>query len=182
MIRQLKGTVTFAQPPVYIIDVAGVGYEVLSQTLSAEVGKQETISIYTVVREDSLTLFGFRDESERGLFVLLLSVNGVGPKSALQIIGQLGASGITNALSAADPKPFTQVKGIGKKVADRLVLDLAGSINRLSEDVDGSSLEIASALEGLGFARKEYQSLLKNLPSGNLNEQLAWALQQLHAR
>lgn len=182
MIRQLKGTITFAQPPVYIVDVAGVGYEVLSQTLAAQVGDQTTVSIFTVVREDALTLFGFRDESERGLFVLLLSVNGVGPKSALQIIGQLGSDGITNALSAADPKPFTQVKGIGKKVADRLVLDLAGSINRLGDDSNSSSLEIASALENLGFARKEYQSLLKSLPAGDLNEQLAWALQQLHAR
>jgi Holliday junction DNA helicase RuvA len=181
MIRQLTGQVNFAQPPVFIIDVNGVGYEVISQTIGRQVGEQATVSIYTVVREDALTLYGFQNEQERGLFVLLLSVNGIGPKSALQIIGQLGAEGLSRALNAGDPKPLQQVKGIGKKVADRLVLDLAGSIKQ-SNETEVGSLEIASALENLGFARREYQSILKDLPVGSLNEQLAWALQQLNAR
>jgi Holliday junction DNA helicase RuvA len=181
MIRQLSGRTTFAQPPVYIIDVHGVGYEVISHSLRLQVNEDATVSIYTVVREDALTLYGFADERERGLFVLLLSVNGVGPKSALQIIGQLGAEGLTRALNEADPKPLQQVKGIGKKVADRLVLDLTGSINNSSESETGS-LDIASALENLGFARKEYQGILKSLPVGTLDEQLSWALQQLHTR
>ena len=112
---------------------------------------------------------------------MLLGVNGVGPKSALQIIGQIGAEGLAAALNSSDPKPLQQVKGIGKKVADRLILDLSGSINRL-EQTETGSLEIASALENLGFSRKEYQSLLQHLPQGSLNEQLSWALQQLHAR
>lgn len=181
MIRQLTGQVSFAQPPVYIVDVNGVGYEVISLTLGRQVGEKVTASIYTVVREDALTLYGFQDERERGLFVLLLSVNGVGPKSALQIIGQLGAEGLSQALTEADPKPFQKVKGIGKKVADRLVLDLAGSIKHSTEQ-DAGSLEIASALENLGFSRREYQSILQGLPVGSLNEQLAWALQQLNDR
>lgn len=178
MIRSLTGLVQLAQPPVYIIETGGVGYEVLSLTLSEAAGARVTASIYTVVKEDSLTLYGFRDERERGLFAMLLSVTGVGPKSALQIIGQLGADEIATALATADPAPFQKVKGIGKKVAERLVLDLAGSINH-QELTPSGSLEIASALEGLGFARREYQSLLKELPAGTLDEQLAWALGKL---
>lgn len=178
MIRLLTGQIRLSQPPVLIVECGGVGYEVLSHTVQAGVGNQVTISVYTVVREDSLTLYGFTDERERGLFILLLSVNGVGPKSALQIIGQLGSDGLARALAEADPKPFQAVKGIGKKVAERLVLDLAGSINKTTP-TDAGSLEIASALESLGFTRREYQKILKDLPDGTLEEQLAWSLAQL---
>lgn len=179
MIRQLTGQVVFASPPIYILDVHGVGYEIISRTLTATVGESANVSVFTVVREDAIVLYGFKDERERGLFSILINVNGVGPKSALQIIGQLGADGLADALASGDPKPLQQVKGIGKKVADRLILDLSGSINRSTESSNGA-LEIASALENLGFSRREYQSILKNLPAGDLNEQLAWALRQLH--
>lgn len=178
MIRRLEGTVVTAHSPVVVLDVGGVGYEVLSATLTVQTGDHCVASIFTVVREDAITLFGFRDETERGLFAMLLNVNGVGPKSALAIIGSLSSDEISLALQNGDPKPFTAVKGIGKKAAERIVIDLSGSINRQAES-DNDTLTIASALENLGFSRREYQALLPKLPSGSMEAQLAWALSQL---
>lgn len=178
MIRRLEGTVITAHPPVVVLDVGGVGYEVLSATLTVQPGDHCVASIFTVVREDAITLFGFCDETERGLFAMLLNVNGVGPKSALAIIGSLSSDEISSALQNGDPKPFMAVKGIGKKAAERIVIDLSGSINRQAESSD-DTLTIASALENLGFSRREYQALLSKLPTGTPEEQLAWALGQL---
>ena len=181
MIRRLAGIVITAHAPVVVLDVGGVGYEILSATLSAQPGDKLIASIFTVVREDAITLYGFRDETERGLFAMLLNVNGVGPKSALAIIGSLSSDEISRALQAGDPRPFTSVKGIGKKAAERIVIDLSGSINRLAES-DNDTLTIASALENLGFSRREYQALLPKLPAGSMEEQLAWALGHLAKR
>lgn len=177
MIRQLKGVVTFAEQPIYIIDVNGVGYEVLSSTLDKPVGAEVISSIFTVVREDSLTLYGFKDEQERGLFALLLSVNGVGPKSALTILGSITVNEISQALAKSNPEPFTQIKGIGKKVAERIVLDLTGSLDKQAQSED--ALAVASALENLGFKQREYRDLLKKLPAKSLPEQITWALQEI---
>lgn len=177
MIRQLTGVVSFAEQPIYIIDVNGVGYEVLSTTLDKEVGADVMSSIYTVVKEDSLTLYGFKDERERGLFALFLSVNGVGPKSALTILGSITVNDISQALAQSDPKPFTAIRGIGKKVAERIVLDLTGSLDRTAQGED--ALAVASALENLGFKQREYKDLLQKLPPQSLAEQITWALQEL---
>lgn len=178
MIRRLEGTVVSAQSPIFVLNVNGVGYEVISSTLSAQAGDPLVASIFTVVREDAITLYGFRDEIERGLFAMLLNVNGVGPKSALAIVGDLPPEEISLALQNNDPKPFTRVKGIGKKAAERIVIDLAGSIDRQAT-TDTSTLAVASALENLGFNRREYQPLLTKLPAGSIEEQLAWALGHL---
>lgn len=178
MIRTLTGKVTLATPPLFIVDVTGVGYELFSGTLRAKVGEKISCAVFTVVREDSFTLYGFNNEQERGLFALLVSVTGIGPKSALLIMSQLPPEKISQALAEADPKPFQSVKGIGKKVAERLVLELAGSVNR-EQPQSGESLSIASALENLGYHRREYQPLIKDLPEGNVEEQLTWVLKQL---
>lgn len=178
MIRRLAGIVVSAHSPIFVLDVQGVGYEVISATLSAQPQDSLVASIFTVVREDAITLYGFRDETERGLFAMLLNVNGVGPKSALAIIGSLSADEISRALALGDAKPFTAVKGIGKKAAERIVIDLSGNINRTAEAAN-DTLTIASALENLGFSRREYQPLLNKLPAGTIEVQLAWALGQL---
>lgn len=178
MIRRLAGTVVTAHTPIFVLDVGGVGYEVISTTLTAQIGDEITASIFTVVREDAITLYGFCDETERGLFAMLLNVNGVGPKSALAIVGSLSPDEISRALAAGDAKPFTAVKGIGKKAAERIVIDLSGSINREAE-IGNATLTIASALENLGFNRREYQPLLTKLPEGTIEEQLAWTLGHL---
>lgn len=179
MIRRLSGTVVSANAPIIVLDVSGVGYELLSATLNPQPNDPLIASVFTVVREDAITLYGFRDETERGLFAMLLNVNGVGPKSALAIIGTMSADTISQALANNDAKPFTAVKGIGKKAAERIVVDLAGSVHHTASTIATSTLEIASALENLGFSRREYQPLLAKLPTGTVEEQLGWALQNL---
>ena len=178
MIRNLKGLVIQSSSPIFVIDVNGVGYEVISTTLKAQLKDEINCSIYTVVKETEISLYGFNNESERGLFAMLISVNGVGPKSALQIMQFMSSNEISQALSEASATPFTKVKGIGKKVAERIVIDLAGSLNREAEESDGY-LQVASALQNLGYTRREYQPLINKLPEGDLQEQLTWALQKL---
>lgn len=178
MIRRLVGQVVTAQPPVLVVDVNGVGYEVISSTIKTTPGETLTASIFTVVKEDSITLYGFQDETERGLFAMLVNVNGVGPKSALAILGTLSPDQISSALATSDPAPFVAVKGIGKKAAERIVLDLSGAINRQPES-SADTLAVASALENLGYSRREYQPLIQKLPAGTIEEQLTWALGQL---
>ncbi len=178
MIRILSGIIIQASAPVFVIDVNGVGYEVISTTLKVKLKSKITCSIFTVVKEDSLTLYGFNNEDERGLFAMLISVNGVGPKSALQIMQFMSPAEISKSLSEANAKPFQKVKGIGKKVAERIVIDLAGSLNREIEESD-EALQVAAALQNLGYTRREYQPLMKDLPEGDLQKQLTWALQKL---
>lgn len=178
MIRILNGIVIQASPPIFVVDVNGVGYEVISTTLKAKLNDKISCSIYTVVKETEISLYGFNNENERGLFCMLISVNGVGPKSALQIMQYLSSNEISQALSEASAKPFMRVKGIGKKVAERIVIDLAGSLNREAEE-SNDSLQVAAALQNLGYTRREYQPLINKLPAGDLQEQLTWALQKL---
>lgn len=177
MIRCLNGQVVFVTPPLIVLNVGGVGYELFSPTLTPAVGDQLTAIVFTVVRAESITLYGFQNEQERGLFGLLIGVSGIGPKSALLIMSALSASAITTALQTADPSPFLGVKGVGKKVAERLVLELAGSINRAA--ASDEALSVSSALANLGYSQREYKSLLSELPEGSVEEQITWALRRL---
>lgn len=178
MIRHLKGKLLFATPPVFVLDINGVGYEVISSTIKSQPGNDLACSIYTVVKEDSFTLYGFNNEEERGLFGMLIGVNGVGPKSALTILGSISGPEIVSALENKDPNPFTKVKGIGKKAAERIVIDLAGSINLTASNEDAFAL--SAALQNLGYTRREYEKLIAEAPNSSIEEQLTWALQKLN--
>jgi Holliday junction DNA helicase RuvA len=130
MIGRLKGTVVSESPDgVVVIDVQGVGYEVLVPlgTLGRAPRDGEnrvTLQIQTLVREDAITLYGFSDERERTAFRLLTAVAGVGPKIALGILGALPSSELVTTVTRGDVKRFQSVPGVGKKIAERLVLEL----------------------------------------------------------
>jgi Holliday junction DNA helicase RuvA len=130
MIGRLKGTLAAESPDgTVVIDVQGVGYEVLVPlgTLGRaprDADQRITLQIQTHVREDAITLYGFCDERERTAFRLLTAVAGVGPKIALGILGGLPASELVTAVARSDVKRFQAVPGVGKKIAERLVLEL----------------------------------------------------------
>jgi holliday junction DNA helicase RuvA len=166
MIAQLTGK-PIVKDTELIIDVAGVGYQVLvsDQTLAKMSDQPEvTLSIYTHVREDTLELFGFIDPTDKKLFQLLLGVSGVGPKTALVISNQ-GASSITQAVQEADVTFFTKVPRVGKKLAQKIIIDLKSKLGSLRElelggVTDPKQKEVVEALLALGFEeQKVYQSL-----------------------
>jgi holliday junction DNA helicase RuvA len=153
VIARLRGTPVARTPDGLVLDVNGVGYLVqATPTAAAKGGGEVTIETYLHVREDALQLYGFADSSERELFVQLLGVNGVGPKVALVIVSGSRPSELRRAIVREDIARFQAIPGIGRKTAERIVLELKNAI----AEVDGSSpredLVARDALVELGWS------------------------------
>lgn len=183
MIAWLKGNIIEADENEIIVNTNGVGYRVivgsnLKIQVPHNVGDEIELAVYTSVKEDGIRLFGFQNFFSRKVFVLLLNVNGIGPKVALNIVDQLGAADIIRALRSGDAIAFTRVSGVGKKTAQRVILDLQGKMELLqlskqeiedlaiSEDRPGLpeqetiSVDAVSALANLGFSVKEAEKAI----------------------
>lgn len=159
MIASLKGIVASVSPSSLVIDVNGVGYLVqVTPALALSVRPGSEISVHTafVVREDAFTIFGFETIDELRTFDLLRSVTGVGPKSALSIIHQLGPDQLAEAIVSGDDGAFKKVSGIGPKTAKLLVVSLAGKFaaDTNSGGVSNTDAEVIAALVGLGYQTK----------------------------
>jgi len=177
VIALLRGRVVSATLDAVVLDVAGVGYavRVAPGTRVGPPGTETTMHTSLAVREDALTLYGFADQAARDLFEVLLGVGGIGPKVALAAIGTLGAQGLCRAVVAEDLGALTVVPGIGRKGAQRLVLELAEKLGVLTEgalsspngvaDGDTRSVhsEVAQALTALGYAPAEIRRSLDGL-------------------
>ncbi len=161
MISSLRGPVLHAALDSVIIDVGGMGFTVAvppDVARTARVGETMTLHTHLVVREDALSLFGFLEREELSVFVILISVTGVGPKSALGVISTLTAEQIAQAVADDDDKPFRKVSGIGPKTAKLIVVQLAGKI---APPMPGAASaagmttdvldQVTAALSGLGW-------------------------------
>ena len=163
MIAQLTGTVRHLTTEKVVLEVGGVGYAIsLTPRTSLQIvlGSALTLSTTLVVREDSLTLFGFLDPHERDIFETLQSVTGIGPKVALAITGALTPDELAHAIAAEDIKTIEKVPGIGKKGAQRLILELKGKlVSDSAPQITSAHLgvrdQLLAALTGLGFSAKE---------------------------
>ena len=163
MIAQLTGTVRHLTTEKVVLEVGGVGYAIsLTPRTSLQIvmGSALTLSTTLIVREDSLTLFGFLDSHERDIFETLQSVSGIGPKVALAITGALTPDELAHAIAAEDVKTIEKVPGIGKKGAQRLILELKGKLvsdgaPHVSSSHHGVRDQLIAALTGLGFSAKE---------------------------
>ena len=167
MIALLSGTITSKHFHTAIIDVGGVGYEVvLSQQAADQLreGEQATIFNAEAIREDSYTLYGFVDAAQRALYFQLNSVTGVGPKAALSIISGHNAVEIETAIAAGDTTVFSSVSGIGGKTASRIVLELRGKLE-LAGIAGAQDDPVYQALLNLGFSAKQAAESIRHLPS-----------------
>jgi Holliday junction DNA helicase RuvA len=167
MIGRLKGTVVFEAPDgVLVIDVNGVGYEVVAPlgTLGRAPRDEQghvTLQIHTNVREDAIVLYGFPDDRERTAFRLLTAVAGVGPKIAVAILGAIPASDLVGVVARGDVRRFQAVPGVGKKIAERLALELkdklaSGVLSTVGGDANGAAVPTfhpALTSAGAGSAR-----------------------------
>lgn len=164
MIGYLKGTVLVELERSILLDVSGVGYEVfvperVRMTFSA--GDAAELYIYTHVREDALQLFGFPSFAERRVFVLLLSVNGVGPKSALEIMN-LSVGDLAQAISSGDAARVQKIPGIGKKTAERIIIDLEDKMLEFAGlSSDGSTVPAKKSTSDT--LEKEHQDVVDGL-------------------
>ena len=163
MISSLRGTVLHAASDHVIVETGGVGFSVAvpaDVAHTATVGEQLLLHTNLIVREDALSLYGFADRDELEIFGQLLSVTGVGPKSALGVLSHLTVDQIAEAVTAEDDAPFRRVSGIGPKTAKLIVVQLAGKVQpRVSTAPAGAAAtavtdQVTAALVGLGWSEK----------------------------
>ena len=163
MIAQLTGTIRHLTTEKVIVEVGGVGYAIsITPRTAAQIvmGSVVTLSTSLVVREDSLTLFGFLDSRDRDIYETLQTVSGIGPKVALAITGALTPDDLAHAIAAEDVATIEKVPGIGRKGAQRLILELKGklvtdTVNRKTTAHSAVRDQLLAALTGLGFTSKE---------------------------
>jgi Holliday junction DNA helicase RuvA len=191
MISTLSGTIRSLSQDKLVIEVGGVGLSVLINpptSLGLTLGAQTTLYTSLVVREDSLTLFGFLSEEVRNLFELVQTVSGVGPKVALSIMGALTPEDLARAISQEDTSAIERVPGIGKKGAQRMILELKGKLNDLSPGATYKGHQppwreqLLSALVSLGFSPKESDSAISHVVNdlqGDDQDPAAMALSEL---
>jgi len=174
MYEYLKGSVSELNPTFIVIDCMGIGFHVniSVQSFSAFDGKKEAVVfLHQVVREDAHLLFGFATKEERELFRLLISVSGVGANTARVILSSMSVGEVQKAIVSGDVNALKQVKGIGLKTAQRIVVDLkdkifgkdTGSIQFLSSANNTTRYEALSALVTLGFAKSAVEKVLDQL-------------------
>jgi Holliday junction DNA helicase RuvA len=164
VIASLNGIVARKEIASIVLDVSGVGYfvSVLPQT-SANLQTGDKLFLHTahIIREDSQALFGFETSEELAIFQLLCSVNGVGPKSAMAVVGQLGVDGVGEAVNSANDEMFRSVSGIGPKTAKLIVLNLSGKLVIGAESTSSASDQVLSALISLGYQDRVAREAIK---------------------
>lgn len=180
MIASLHGTIQSVHSYI-VIEVHGVGYKVhIPQTVLELCQVGATIDVFThqYIREDALDLYGFSSEAELNMFEQLISVSGIGPKAGLALLSQFSAEDLQRSIMSGDTTLLTKVSGIGKKTAERLILELKGSITDLEIGAHGTSLsEAANALEQLGYSSNEALVVLQQIDtSTSVEEQIKAAL------
>lgn len=174
MYEYLNGELAHILPTAIVIDVHGVGYQVVFANpyrLQDSLKKQIKVLVQQVVREDSITLYGFISSEERELFQRLISVSGIGPKSAMSILANDDTEGFMNAVESGNVTYLTKFPGVGKKTAQQIILDLKGKFEALPEvttkavvSTNQATLEEAKeALLGLGYSVKEITKIWKSL-------------------
>ena len=174
MYEYLNGELAHILPTAIVVDVHGVGYQVVFANpyrLQDSLKKQIKVLVQQVVREDSITLYGFISSEERELFQRLISVSGIGPKSAMSILANDDTEGFVNAVESGNVTYLTECPGVGKKTAQQIILDLKGKFEAVPEETtkavvstNQATLEEAKeALLGLGYSAKEITKIWKSL-------------------
>ncbi len=177
MYYYLIGKIIVKQPPLLIIDVGGVGYELFCSFASIhampDIGQEAKVLTHLVVREDAQIIYGFENEVERSAFKDLIKVNGVGPKLAISILSGISPKTLYQAVNRKDFTILTKLPGVGKKTAERLLLDLKGKDVADFSVIAATSIEddAISALVALGFKAKDAISAVKKVYADDLTSQ-----------
>ena len=197
MIAYLSGKVKFLFDDACVIDVHGVGYKVFVDALTRQtlnVGAEAELFIHTAVREDAITLFGMKNNSTFELFELLLTVSGIGAKSAVAIAGKISAVDFARAVATQDIKTLMRLPGVGKKSAERILLELKDKVQSLADNFSEKDFQpaqiqsnaqddAAEALEALGYTSAEISAVFGKAPKNSSTEQLIkFALKNLAGR
>ena len=193
MIARVKGTLVEKSPSRIIVDVGGVGYDLLVPLSTfyglGDAGATVTLRVHTHVREDAIALFGFATALEQDLFERLIAISGIGPKLALAVLSGIDPSELVRAIRAQDVARLTRIPGVGKKTAERIGLELKDRLPHAAEPVDavagGDDLraDLLSALTNLGYkgavAEKAVDAAVTKTPTGSFEDLLRQILRQM---
>lgn len=192
MISYIKGTVLHLDiKHLVLMTEGGVGYKIYTtlETLGqTKRGDTTELWIHTIVREDTLDLYGFETKRNLDFFDLLLTVSGIGPKSALSILSAASVDTLLEAITTGETAYLTKIGGIGKKVADKIILELKGKVSDSFGETTSSSyttkssdVDVLEALKSLGYNHKEAKEVLSDIPSDikETKEKIKYALKQL---
>ena len=173
MIAHLRGKLAQKDPARVIVDVNGVGYEVLvpltTFTGLPETGADVSIDIHTHVREDIIALYGFSTRRERTIFEKLMTISGIGPKLAVTILSGGSVEQLITAIKRGDLARLTAIPGVGRKTAERIILELKDKLQEFAEAPQRPSVEVdvLSALENLGYNRAVAESAMRRATDGD---------------
>jgi len=167
MIARLRGKLIEKEPSRVVVDVNGVGYEVsiplTTFTAMPESGAEVLVDIYTHVREDVIALYGFSSRQERRVFERLISISGIGPRLAITILSGGSVEGLVSAIRRGDLARLTAIPGVGKKTAERIVIELRDKLKDMTEEALKPTVEVdvVSALENLGYPRAMIEAAIR---------------------
>ncbi len=173
MISRLTGLIAHIDPKYIVLDVQGVGYKVFTTVdIMNKLGKTDepaTFWTYLAVRENALDLYGFSSLSELNFFELLITISGIGPKTALGILNAAPVGTLLTAVQTGETSHLTKISGIGKKVAEKIVLELKDKVEKFTHTEESKSAmrndsDALEALKSLGYSQNEARDVLKELP------------------
>ncbi len=176
MITQIRGRLIEKSPTELVVDCNGIGYSInISLNTFSKIGNEENIKLYThlIIKEDSHSLYGFFEKSERSLFKLLISVSGIGASTGRMMLSSLSPNEIVSAIMTENVQVIQSIKGIGLKTSQRVILELKDKVLSLEGSdqdelkLNNESTEAASALEVLGYSQKQTSKILSKIIAEN---------------
>ena len=166
MINRILGTIVEKNPSIVILDVGGIGYEigipVSTFSKLPQIGEKVLLHTHLYIREDSHQLFGFLEEIERSLFGKIIKVSGIGPRVGLAILSTTSPKSLVSYIEERNAEKLCQIPGIGKKTAERMIIELNGKIEAVSENTNDHE-ELIQALLALGYSEKELRSTVSTI-------------------
>lgn len=185
MIGFIKGKVLQISPSKVVVEAGSVGYLLhgLPVYLSKlRLNSEVALWVHTAVRENDISLYGFETEDELHMFEMLLGVSGIGPKSALAVLGVAGISALEEAIGSGETMSLTKVSGVGKKTADKIVLELGGKlVGKSGSQKSREDSDIFDALSSLGYRDRDIGETMKEMPKelDGAQSKIKWALKNL---
>ena len=170
MIRQIRGKVLSLSPISAVIEVAGFGIDVRTSTPEAlSVGSEATLATHMVLKQDGIELYGFADPADRDFFELILTVSGVGPKTALSVLRRAPREALEGAIGKRDLNYLTKVVGLGKKSAEKMLVELADKVGPRAHD--STDDEVFDTLVALGYTERESRKALQGIPESIMGKE-----------
>lgn len=167
MIREIRGTVSSVEDGGLVVDVSGFGvYVAMASTGAYQEGASVTIPTYLAVKQDGMDLYGFGSVEDRRFFELALSVSGVGPKTALSLLRRAPRTSLEDAIARRDLTYLTKVVGLGKKSAEKLIVEISEKMGGSQGEEAGEDGEVFDTLVALGYTEREARAAVKRIPAG----------------